>query len=532
MQKIVKFTDDKYICPQKAIRKFRSAKKLCTPLYLYGVTGIGKTSLVMHNLNMKCCSYYSASEISADQIKIKEQSAEYTVVLDDLQNLTDTTERENYFEVIRKLLSLNNVWLILIARCPFPRWLLPLRTKYIFAEIEESDFLFSLDEQITYLEQYDIHLTLEEHQKAWNLGGGNALSLLFFVMEKGNLELTQRRQWDYLETHVYDRWDLELQEFFMDISIVETFTVGLASMLTGRSDVEKLIFRAEEVGNFFDIRGTDGIWKCRWPMRKSMQQRLRRKRSIEQINHLYYTAGLYYELEEKPLEALSMYEKYNDMESISRLLISNARKNPSVGHFYELRKYYLKLPEELISRSPVLMAGISLLQSMLMNIEESNRWYHQLEKFAEEHSGSMGKEARSRLLYLKISLPHTGTANMIDLLKNADLLIHNKKVVLPELSVTSNLPSIMNGGKDFCEWSKRDTELALMIGKSVEFVLGKYGKGLVSLALAESYLEKGKDIFEIFSKVEKGRMDAGRGGHAGTGFCRNRNPCMAVCFEK
>ncbi len=51
------------------------------------------------------------------------------------------------------------------------------------------------------------------------------------------------------------------------------------------------------------------------------------------------------------------------------------------------------------------MAGISLLQSMLMNIEESNRWYHQLEKFAEEHSGSMKKEALSRLLYLKISLP-------------------------------------------------------------------------------------------------------------------------------
>ena len=184
MQKIVKFTDDKYICPQKAICKFRSAKKLCTPLYLYGVTGIGKTSLVMHNLNMKCCSYYSASETSADQIKIKEQSAEYTVVLDDLQNLTDTTERENYFEVIRKLLSLNNVWLILIARCPFPRWLLPLRTKYIFAEIEESDFLFSLDEQITYIEQYDIHLTREEHQKAWNLGGGKCIISFIFCNGK------------------------------------------------------------------------------------------------------------------------------------------------------------------------------------------------------------------------------------------------------------------------------------------------------------------------------------------------------------
>ncbi|MBU5479845.1 LuxR C-terminal-related transcriptional regulator [Blautia sp. MSJ-19] len=512
MQKIVKFTDDKYICPQKAIRKFRSAKKLRTPLYLYGVTGIGKTSLVMHNLNMKHCLYYSASETSADQIKIKEQTAEYTVILDDLQCVTDSTEREHYFEIIRNLLMLDQVWLILIARCPFPRWLLPLRTKYIFAEIEENDFLFTIDEQIAYLEQYHLQLPREEHQSAWNVGGGNPLSLLFFAMEKGNLELTKRKQWDYLETHVYDQWDLELQEFFMDISIVETFNVSLASMLTGRGDVEKLIFRAEEVGNFFDIRGVNGIWKCRWPMRKSMQQRLHRKRTLDQINHLYYTAGLYYELEGQLPEALTMYEKYNDTGSISRLLISNARKNPSSGHYYELRRYYLELPEEIISGSPVLMAGISLLQSMLMNIEESERWYHTLEKFAQEHTGSLGKEARSQLLYLKIALPHRGSVDMIDLLKNADILIHSKKAVLPELSVTSNLPSLMNGGKDFCEWSKRDKELAFSIGKPVEFVLGKYGKGLVSLALAESYLEKGKDIFEIFSRAERGRMDADRGG--------------------
>ena len=70
------------------------------------------------------------------------------------------------------------------------------------------------------------------------------------------------------------------------------------------------------------------------------------------------------------------------------------------------------------------------------------------------------------------------------------------------------------------------------VNQMVQAVLEKYGKGLVYLALAESCLEKGKDIFEIFSKAEKGRMDAERGGYAGTGFCRNRNPCMAVCFEK
>ena len=85
-------------------------------------------------------------------------------------------------------------------------------------------------------------------------------------------------------------------------------------------------------------------------------------------------------------------------------------------------------------------------------------------------------------------------------------------MILPEFSVTSNMPSMMNGGKDFCEWSKHDKELARGIGIPVAFVLGKYGKGLVPMALAESYLEKGQDIFEIFSLAEKGKMETDSGG--------------------
>ena len=41
---------------------------------------------------------------------------------------------------------------------------------------------------------------------------------------------------------------------------------------------------------------------------------------------------------------------------------------------------HLELPEQIIEESPALMAGMSLLHSMLMNIEESERWYQALEK--------------------------------------------------------------------------------------------------------------------------------------------------------
>ena len=317
MKKNIQSVSETYICPKKAGYKFRSARKFHTPLYLYGVTGIGKTALILNNVNMKKCSYYSATTILADEINIEKKTTEHTVVIDDLQSLADSSQKEAYFEKIKELLGREDIWLILISRCPFPRWLLPLRAKYIFVEIEEEDFLFSLDEQIAYIEQFGLELRHEQHQAAWSIGGGNPLSLFFYVMENCNLERTIKRQWDYLEVHVYDQWDLQLQEFFMDVSVVEEFTVQLATMLTGRRDVEKLISQAEETGNFFEICGTNGIWRCRWPMRKSMQQRLRRRKTAEQIERLYYSAGLYYEINDQIPEALDMYEKYNDMDSIS-----------------------------------------------------------------------------------------------------------------------------------------------------------------------------------------------------------------------
>ena len=149
-----------------------------------------------------------------------------------------------------------------------------------------------------------------------------------------------------------------------------------------------------------------------------------------------------------------------------------------------------------------------------MNEKQSEYWYDLLKKQAQKLSGSAKREANSRLLYLDIGLPHRGTVHMVDILKHAGTLLRDRKVVLPEFSLTSNLPSQMSGGKDFCEWSKKDKELAASIGKLVEKVLGKYGKGLVSLALAESFLEKGMDSYEVAALAEKGRMQAESGGKA------------------
>ncbi len=76
----------------------------------------------------------------------------------------------------------------------------------------------------------------------------------------------------------------------------------------------------------------------------------------------------------------------------------------------------------------------------------------------------------------------------------------------------------MNGGKDFCAWSKRDRELAASIGGLAERALGKHGKGLVSIALGESGYEKGEDTYEVLTLLSRGKAQTERGGTLELGF--------------
>ena len=78
-----------------------------------------------------------------------------------------------------------------------------------------------------------------------------------------------------------------------------------------------------------------------------------------------------------------------------------------------------------------------------------------------------------------------GSVNTLETIKNQYILMKDKSPTFPELSVTSNIPSMLNGGKDFCEWSKRDREILRTTGKVLSTVLGSHGKGFVSLGLAE-----------------------------------------------
>lgn len=525
-----------YIRPKRALRRLKAAEEENITAYIYGVSGIGKTELIVRYLKQKKYQMFDAGRVSAEELEgIAESEKRKIVVIDNLHDLAMEEECDDIKEAIISLIEREDIWLILSGRCAVPPWLAAVRYREVFYVIEESELLFDEAQENQYIEYTKILLTPEQRKVSRNYCLGVPLGWYItwdiykqiqlreglkegeYFSDKLFSELIDRglsQMWDYLDWHVYDNWDIRIQEFLMGVSIVDCFTAHLAEMITGINNVESILSRVKWLGNFMVERSEkdEVVYEFRREMRISMRRRLKRKYNKEQIHALYENASLYYQLNKEPIRALEMYQKAGEKERIASLLIENARTAPNNGYYYQLKKYYLKLSDEKIRTSPELMMGMSMLQSLLLDIEESERWYQELEQYAKEHSGRERRQARSKLLYLEIGLPHRGSENMVEILKKAHLLILDKQVSLQEFSVTSNQASQMNGGKDFCEWSKRDRELAKGIGKLVEFILGKYGKGMVNLALSESFFEKGEDNYEVASLANKGRMQAETGG--------------------
>lgn len=150
---------------------------------------------------------------------------------------------------------------------------------------------------------------------------------IFVTIGEEELCLSQKEQEQYLE-----KWELAPQQ------------------ITKKKEAGKLIRQAQETGNFLiEYRENDqSIYEMRTPMKYSMRRRLEAKYSQDYIMELYYSAGNSYEIAGNVREALKMYETCHNEDGISRILIDNARRNSASGEYFELRRYYLALPEEKI----------------------------------------------------------------------------------------------------------------------------------------------------------------------------------------
>lgn len=513
--------DGFYVFPERAKAKLRKAYTEKQSVYIYGMVGYGKTALVEQFLEKKKYIYFDAA--TSPLACLETLHAQSILVVDNLQFLEDMFVKERLLELIRQ----PDLWLIFISRSKCPGWLLSAYLKYRnFCTITETDLALSEDEIRKYLKERRIGECGPDDIRfieSYCRGHGLAIRLLCDqaliegrsgegqdVFDADLFERSRLVFWDYVDREVYQKWDEELIDFIMKVSIVQEFTLELATEISGSARARYYLEEAMSIGNFVTIE--KDTYRLEESVVQSMERRRYLKMTQEQIYELYYNAGLYYRMHGQVMQALEMFQKCRHVGQISEILIENAKYNPSITYIYELRKYYLEMDETAVKGRVELIAGLCMIQSLRLDVEKSEYWYSVLQEKERMAEGKTKRLAKSYLAYLDIALPHRGSSNIADLIKKSAALLMNREISLPEFSITSNAPTMMNGGKDFCEWSRRDKELANTLGKIIPLALGKAGEGLVELALAESSFEKGLDDYEVMRLIAKGQMKADAAG--------------------
>ena len=471
MEHYPNFQKDNYIHPKAAWDKLRMAGARRQNVYLYAATGYGKTELLHRYLRRRRHIWLSGKGLTVETLQEIALPAEATMVIDDLARVLDPAVRRE----IVSMLDQPGLWLVLAGRCPLPSWLTGPYVNGRLSVIPEEDLRLSEEEIAKLYLSWGVQLPrnlLEKRIIPLVEGSPLGARLLAVEMSQGSSyteelmnDLT-RKFYEYLNQAIYSEWPEEIREMMMQLSLLEHFTIQQAEEMTGRSDVNRLLAQAAEMGNLFSIK--DGGYTLRPSVINSMKLRMETVCDRVRKNELLRRAGTICEKEGNIPRALKLYQDGQCEKEIHALLIDNARRYPGGGYYYELTPAYLALPEEEVRSSPDLIAAWSMLYSLALNATESERWYAVLQEYAADHPDpEEHRLAESWLVYLDISLPHRGSTNLIEVLDEAARKIQTEHLVMPEFSVTGGQPSLINGSKDFCDWTRDDQTMAFQLEKHV-----------------------------------------------------------------
>ena len=467
-------------------------------LFFSAPCGFGKTALADALLRSRLTCRLTAGEAGFALPSVEEKWD--FLLVDDLQLMQEESERQALCALIREAPKRR---FVLLSRGLPPRELMAFQYTGLMTVIGLEEMLFDREDIRTLFRKSGVTVTDSELSGILKESIGYPLGVAVTVqcMAGGkhfSPEIaTQafREVFLYFDAEIYRRFDLPMRRFLLALSPFDGFDIEMAHIVSGEPHAgEKLDWLQRNT----TMLRCDGINSFHfWPQfRDFLLWELEREYTPEKQRAIFGRGGIYYELKEDYSRALDCYQKSGDHAKISELLTRNADLHPGMGYYDAMERHYRSLTESEIRSSPALMQGMSMLCSLGMDYEGSERWYQELKDFAArcDKKDAAGQQARSRIAWLDISLPQRSTVEMIDTIPSVFRLMLNKEVALPPFSVTSTLPSIMNGGKDFSDWSRKDDLLYRTMRGPLEMVLGRDGLGLADCALAESKFEKGEDI--------------------------------------
>lgn len=502
---------DEYIKPTRALSILSAAQHKKQPVYICAMAGMGKTLLVQKFFDERKFFYISArNDFSVDSLPKERTDRTISVVFDNLESLKDEEDR-------KKLISLqkrDDIWFIFISRSPLYTWLAPIYYATGISLIKEEDLSLSLedtkhyftskgvsfpDNDIAYLREQTGSLAQALHLASSRYLNGQR-DIRAIVQEF--MEIT----FEYIRQEILPGYDDEVQKFLLTVSVLDNFDKEMAEELTGTVFFEAIIQKIYEMGNFL-VKDKD-TYTIKPPALLFFRSLSELRYGSAVTKQLALKAAELYRKKGQLVTATLLYQRAGEHELMLKTLAENISHNKGKSHASKVRKILASLTDNEMERHPLLMATRSLIYALYMQVEKSEELYQKLKAMSSDTS--KGEEimldARAGTIWLDIILPQRSVEQMDETILMMRHLPPELKERIPEYSLTSTLPSILNGAKDF--WKIRCSSHLEKITSLEEYFSEKneYRLAAVAISTGELLYEQNADIPETMAALAQGQM--------------------------
>jgi LuxR family transcriptional regulator, maltose regulon positive regulatory protein len=277
-----------------------------------------------------------------------------TLVLDDFHVITETSIHDIVTYLLDHIPSCLQVVLVTREEPPLP--LARLRARGQLREFDLQDLRFTIEEINTFLNQVmGLNLSseqirsLEERTQGW-IAGLQMAGLSMQGNKAQRIPLTNERQFitEYLLAEVFNQQTQEVQEFLLNTSILNRFSVPLCRAVISKN-AGKLISQIQKANLFIT---TVDSWYQYHPLFREFLQTQLQNQSADRIDEIRRQALLWLEQNGMIVEAIQHAFAISDHETSARLVSSLAPDYLKRGELMTLRRWLSRLPETVIWSHP------------------------------------------------------------------------------------------------------------------------------------------------------------------------------------
>lgn len=368
--------------------------------------------------------------------------------------------------------------------------------------IEAADFFFEKESTDAFFRMHNIRLTekdltnVQQNTEGWI----SAIQLQMLSYKQTGIFENTADIVQLVETAIWSRLTAEEKEFLISVSIMNSFTIRQAALLTGTETLSEGIYNFLRSNNFIKYFPRENIYNIHSILRDYIINQLYYHKPIEFQKRIVAIAGRCYAENMQLIEAAQLFLRIDEFDDILSLPFDAAylanQEKQNVQKF--LDAFFNKCPMETLCKYPFrvlnFVSYIALTNTKGQMLEKG---INVLQRAINDNNANLGEQNLNRLKgefeLLTSVISHENTNEMKSGAEKAYKLIGGQSSI-----ITKDVPWTLGSTSIVClfwrELGKLDetlSALAKLLPKQIKVANG-YGAGAYSAAQAETLLLKGE----------------------------------------